>query len=642
MAPKNYDFCGWVTKNDLRCSDGRTIHKDSFAHQDGAKVPLVWNHNHDSVSEVLGYTILENRPEGVYGYSYCNDTEKGQTAKMLVSHGDIDSYSIFANHLKQVGSTVHHGDIKEVSLVFSPANPGAYIENIAIAHGDDAEEDCANIYTGEPLEMYHSDDYDEEMFHAESDEGGETVGDVLATLNEDQKKAVAYLLGAVASESEQDYEDEVEHSDEDYDEYDEESDEDYDEYDEESDEKDYEDEDYEESDEELEHSDFYEGEDDMKTNVFDAQTETTHGYLSHSDIQSIFDEAKSGRRTLKESFEDHMSELAHADGDSGIEYSTDVQDYGVSDPSFLFPEARALNNPPDWIKRDTDWVATVMNGTKHTPFSRIKSVYANITADEARAKGYIKGNRKTEEVFTLLKRTTTPQTIYKKQKLDRDDIIDITDFDVVRWIKGEMRIMLDEELARAILVGDGRLSSSDDHISEEHIRPIWKDDSLFTIRKTVNKEAVDPSDPDAAPAKMAKAFIKAAIRARKDYKGSGNPTLFTTEDWLTEMLLLEDGIGHPLYKTEQELATKLRVSKIVAVPVLENLSYNSKDLMGIIVNLSDYNVGADKGGEVNMFDDFDIDFNQYKYLIETRCSGALIKPYSAIVIEAATANPSQG
>ena len=621
MAPQNYDFCGWVTRNDLKCSDGRTIHRDSFAHQDGAKVPLVWNHNHDSVSEVLGYTILENRPEGVYGYSYCNDTDKGQTAKMLVSHGDIDSYSIFANHLKQVGSTVHHGDIKEVSLVFSPANPGAYIENVCIAHGEDSEEDCANIYTGEPLEMYHADttmkEVEETLSHAEE----QTVGDVLATLNEDQKKAVAYLLGAVASESE--YEEEpVEHSDdeEDYD----------DEYDE--DEEDYEDDDDEDDEDDLEHSDFIEGEDDMKTNVFDGEYTGT-STLSHSDIQHIIEEAKSGRRTLKEAFNDTVGDiLAHADGDSGIEYSSDVQNYGVNDPSFLFPEAKALNNPPDWIKRPTDWVPVVMNGTKHTPFSRIKSVFANITADEARAKGYIKGNRKTEEVFTLLKRTTTPQTVYKKQKLDRDDIIDITDFNVVAWIRGEMRIMLDEEIARAILVGDGRLASSDDHISEEHIRPIWKDDQLFTIRRTIDKE--QPED-------MAKNFIKAAIRARKDYKGSGNPTLFTTEDWLTEMLLLEDGIGHPLYKTEAELATKMRVSKIVTVPVMENLKFNDKDLLGIIVNLADYNVGADKGGEVNMFDDFDIDFNQYKYLIETRCSGALIKPYSAIVIEAGTANPSQ-
>lgn len=609
MAPKNYDFCGWVTKNDTMCSDGRTIYRDAFAHQDGEKVPLIWNHNHDSVDEVLGYTILENRPEGVYGYSFCNDTEKGQMAKMLVSHGDIDSYSIFANKLKQKGSIVHHGNIKEVSLVLSPANPGAYIEDIAIAHGDESEEDCARIYTGEPLEMYHSEDR-AYMSHADDEESkssDQTVGDVLATLNEDQKKAVAYLLGAVAtseSDDEEDEDDEVEHSD-------------------------YMDDDY----EELEHSDIYEGDDEMKTNVFDSQA-SSNGYLSHSEITSIIHEAKSGRRTLKEAFEDAVGELAHADGDSGIVYADDVQDYGVNDPSFLFPEAKALNNIPEWIKRPTDWVPVVMNGTKHTPFSRIKSLFANITADEARAKGYIKGNRKTEEVFVLLKRTTTPQTVYKKQKFDRDDIIDITDFNVVSWIRGEMRIMLDEEIARAILIGDGRLASSNDHISEEHIRPIWKDDPLFTIRKTISA---------GTPENMAKEFIKAAIRARKDYRGSGNPTLFTTEDWLTEMLLLEDGIGHPLYKTEAELATKLRVSKIVTVPVMENQVFNSKALVGIIVNLSDYNVGADKGGEVNMFDDFDIDFNQYKYLIETRCSGALIKPYSAIVIESAasTSTPTE-
>lgn len=601
MAPKNYDFCGWVTKNDTICSDGRTIYRDAFAHQDGEKVPLIWNHNHDSVDEVLGYTILENRPEGVYGYSFCNDTEKGQMAKMLVSHGDIDSYSIFANKLKQKGSIVHHGNIKEVSLVLSPANPGAYIEDIAIAHGDESEEDCARIYTGEPLEMYHSEDR-AYMSHADDEESkssDQTVGDVLATLNEDQKKAVAYLLGAVAtseSDGEEDKDDEVEHSD-------------------------YMDDDY----EELEHSDFYEGDDEMKTNVFDSQA-SSNGYLSHSEIASIIREAKSGRRTLKEAFEDTMGELAHADGDSGIVYADDVQDYGVNDPSFLFPEAKALNNIPEWIKRPTDWVPVVMNGTKHTPFSRIKSLFADITADEARAKGYIKGNRKTEEVFVLLKRTTTPQTVYKKQKFDRDDIIDITDFNVVSWIRSEMRIMLDEEIARAVLIGDGRLASSNDHISEEHIRPIWKDDPLFTIRKSISTDT---------PENMAKEFIKAAIRARKDYRGSGNPTLFTTEDWLTEMLLLEDGIGHPLYKTEAELATKLRVSKIVTVPVMENQVFNSKTLVGIIVNLADYNIGADKGGEVNMFDDFDIDFNQYKYLIETRCSGALIKPYSAIVIESA-------
>ena len=627
MAPKNYDFCGWVTRNDVECSDGRTIKRDAFAHQDGAVVPLVWNHNHKSVNDVLGHTILENRPEGVYGYSFCNDTEMGRNLKEAVRHGDIVAYSIWANKLKHNGANVCHGDIVEVSMVLKGANPGAFIEDISMSHSMyDGEDNCARIYTGEPLMLY--DEYDEEtdvIEHADSEAA--PVAQVLETFNDDQLRATAILIAQAEDRIRAEYESKstVSHSDED-------EDEDEDEEEPETIEEDSE-------DEELEHSDLNEGEEDMKTNVFD-QTETSKGYLSHSDIENIFAEAKSGRRTLRESFNDYTDSLAHADGDSGIEYSTDVQDYGVNDPSFLFPEARALNNPPDWIKRPTDWVAFVMNGTKHTPFARIKSVYANITADEARAKGYIKGKRKTEEVFTLLKRTTTPQTIYKKQKLDRDDIIDITDFNVVSWIKGEMRIMLNEEIARSILVGDGRLASSDDHISEEHIRPIWKDDELFTIRKTIKK--ITTADPEADMEAMAKEFIRAAIRARKDYRGSGNPALFTTEDWLTSMLLIEDGIGHALYKSEQELCTKLRVSKIVTVPVLEGLSYNSKDLIGIFVNLSDYNVGADKGGEVNMFDDFDIDFNQYKYLIETRCSGALIKPYSAIVIEAGTVNPSQG
>lgn len=631
MAPKDYDFCGWVTKNDLKCSDGRTIHQDAFAHQDGAKVPLVWNHNHDSVSEVLGYTILENRPEGVYGYSFCNDTEKGQTAKMLVSHGDIDSYSIFANHLKQVGSTVHHGDIKEVSLVFSPANPGAFIENVALAHGEDVEEDCANIYTGEPLELYHADEDDKTEETSESDD--ETVGKVLMTLNDKQRKAVAYMLASVVSESGDQTEEELEvkHSDDEDVESEEES-ETTEEVEEESSEETIEEES--EDEETIEHSDFNEGEEDMKKNVFDSQTGTS--YLSHSDLNAILDEAKDTGSFMKV-YKSYITELSHADDDSGIDYSEDVQDYFVNQPDFLFPEAKSLNNPPDWIKRDTDWVDVVINGTKRTGFSRIKSVFADITADEARAKGYIKGNRKENEVFTLLKRKTGPHTLYKKQEIDRDDLLDITDFAVIPWLWSEMVIMIKEELARDILIGDGRLTASPDHMPEENVRPIWTDDPLFTIRKTVAKEAGEEG-----AVKMAKAFIKTAIKARKDYKGSGNPILFTTEDWLTEMLLLEDGIGHALYETENALATKMRVSKIVTVPVMENQSRDGKDLMGIIVNLSDYNVGSDRGGELTRFEDFDIDFNKQKLLIETRVSGALVKPYSAIVIEAGTANPSQG
>lgn len=644
MAPQNYDCCGWVTKNDLRCSDGRTILRDAFAHQDGAKVPLVWNHNHSDPEEVLGYTVLENRPQGVYGYSYFNDTDKGQTAKALVEHGDIDSYSIFANHLKQNGNAVKHGMIKEVSLVLSAANPGACIEHISFAHGDDENEEEAVICTGEMLELYHSDNdkddekdevekkdmdtndktvadviatlseeqqtavayligkakEDGELSHADKEASSgsdKTVKDVLATLNEEQKNAVAYIIGVIMNQ--QGSAEEVQHSDEDY-------------------------EDYEGEDEE------------MKSNVFDNDSVGNAGYLTHSDMSDIIAKAKkSGNGTFMQVYKSTIEDmgLSHADDDSGIEYAEDVQNYFVNDPSFLFPDAKPLNNVPEFIKRPTDWVNVVINGTKHTPFAKVKTMFANITADEARAKGYIKGTRKENEVITLLKRVTDATTVYKLQTTDRDDLIDITDFEPIAWLWGEMRLMLEEEIGRAILVGDGRLTSDRFHIPQDRIRPIWKDDELFTIRKTV---------ADGTPVNMAKDFIKAAIRARKDYRGSGNPILFTTEDWLTEMLLLEDGMGRALYETEAALATKMRVSKIVTVPVMENLQNDGKDLMGIIVNLADYNIGTNKGGEITKFEDFDIDFNQNKLLIETRLSGALIKPYSAIVIEKATTNPSQG
>lgn len=645
MAPQGYDCCGWVTRNNLRCSDGRTILKDAFAHQDGEKVPLVWNHNHNDPEEVLGFTVLQNKPEGVYGYSFFNDTDKGQHARELVRHGDINQYSIFANHLKQNGSMVQHGVIKEVSLVLSGANPGACIEHVSFAHSDDEDEESAVICTGMLLDqqvaIQHSDEEENEVKHSDMDDtktiaevmdtlteeqknvvtylvgkakaegeishadtessasdSGKTVADVLKTLNEDQKNAVAYIIGVVMSQGQGSGEPAVQHSDEDY---------------------------------------YDEGEfDDMKANVFDGATETTHGYLSHSDMKGIIATAKrSSSGSLRDAFNSTLidMELAHEDGDSGIEYSEDVQDYFVNDPSFLFPEARALNNPPEFIKRPMEWVSVVMGGTKHTPFSRVKSVFADITEDEARAKGYIKGNKKKEEVFTLLKRKTAPQTIYKLQKLDRDDELDITDFDPIPWLRAEMRMMLEEEIARAILVGDGRSTASDDHIKTDCIRPIWGDADLFTIYKTVTT---------GTPEQMAKDFIRMAIKSRKDYRGSGNPILLTTEDWLTEMILLTDETGRDLYKTEQELATKMRVSRIVTSPVLENLTKSGKTLMGIIVNLSDYNIGADKGGEVNWFEDFDLNFNKKEMLIETRISGALIKPYSAICIEAADANPSQG
>ena len=564
---EKYDFSGWVTKNNLKCSDGRTIMKDAFKHNDGQKVPLVWNHQHNDPNEVLGYVLLHNQDEGVYGYGTFNDTESGQTAKLLVQHGDVNALSIYANQLKQSMSNVTHGNIREVSLVLAGANPGAYIDSI-IMHGEESEDE-AIIYSGEDIEIYHADGDDKSGENKEEKEpvseknDDKTIGDVFDTLTEEQKTAVYAVIAQI-----------------------------------------------------MENPENKEGGNkEMKHNVFDNENDNQENTLTHDAMNTIIADGKR-YGSLKESF------LAHA------------QEYGIESIDWLFPEAKTLNNPPEFIKRDTGWVSGVMSAVSHTPFSRIKSAFADITEDEARAKGYMKGKLKKEEVFSLLKRTTTPTTIYKKQKLDRDDVIDITDFDVVSWLKAEMRMMLDEEIARAILVGDGRLSSSDDKINESNIRPIWKDEELYTIHSYVTKGTTNDE--------TIKAFIRAAIKARKDYKGSGNPVLYTTEDVLTDCLLLEDGMGRPLYESEEKLRTTLRVSKIVTVPVMENLKRTDEtngevELMGLIVNLKDYNVGADKGGAINMFDDFDIDYNQQKYLIETRCSGALIRPYSAIAIEAKAA-----
>ena len=570
---ERFDFSGWATRNNLKCSDGRTIRKDAFKDNNGQKVPLVWNHQHNEPFNVLGHALLENREEGVYAYCAFNDTEAGQNAKRLVEHGDVSALSIYANQLKQHGGDVIHGSIREVSLVLAGANPGAFIDSI-ICHGEESEEE-AIIYTGEDISLSHADNEEmkeekpmEDTKKVENKTDNKTVKDVFDTLTEEQKTVVYALIGqALESAGKTD---------------------DNDEYDDEED-------------------------NNMKHNVFDQDEMMQGNALSHSDMEEIFSDAKR-TGSLKEAF------LAHN------------ATYGIDQIDTLFPEPKTMNTPPEFIKRDTNWVAGVINGVHHTPFSRIKSMFANITEDEARAKGYIKGKLKKEEVFTLLKRTTTPTTIYKKQKLDRDDIIDITDFDVVAWIKSEMRMMLDEEIARAILVGDGRLTSDDDHINEANIRPIWKDDDLYTIKAKITVDA-SATDDD-----KAKAVIKAAVKSRKDYKGSGNPVLYTTEDFLTNCLLLEDTQGYRLYKSEQDVATAMRVSRIVTVPVMENLSRTdseskTRNLVGIIVNLNDYNVGADKGGAVNMFDDFDIDYNQQKYLMETRCSGALIKPYSAIALE---------
>lgn len=578
----NFDFCGWATRNDLKCSDGRVIRRDAFKHNDGQQVPLVWSHQHSDVNDVLGHALLENRDEGVYAYCKFNDTESGRTAKLLVQHGDVNALSIYANQLQQQGPNVMHGNIRELSLVLAGANPGAFIESI-IKHGEESEEEGI-IYTGEKLTLAHAEEpteKKEEPKEEKKDNSKEekTIGDVLSTLTEEQKTAVYAIVGQA-----------VQHGDENS-----------------------------ENDEDEEET-------TMKHNLFDKDTQQQEeNVISHDDMQTIIADAKR-YGSMKDSFLAHSTE---------IEYAPKSGTYGINTPDYLFPEARNLNTPPEFIKREMGWVQKVMGGVHHSPFSRIKSMFADITEDDARAKGYIKGKLKKEEVFGLLKRTTTPTTIYKKQKMDRDDVIDITDFDVIAWLKSEMRMMLDEEIARAILVGDGRSSSSDDKINEMNIRPIWKDEDLFSIKSTIEVDAAANAD------QRAKAFIRACIKSRKNYKGSGTPTLFTTDDVLTDCLLLEDMNGRVIYDTEEKLRTALRVSSIVTVPVMENLKRddgegNNLDLMGIIVNLADYNVGADKGGAVNMFDDFDIDYNQQKYLIETRCSGALIKPFSAIVLEMKT------
>lgn len=593
---KKYDFAGWATKNDLRCSDGRTIRRDAFKEDDGKTVPLVWMHQHDGPENVIGHALLENRKDGVYAYGSFNNTENASYAKELVEHGDIVSLSIYANQLKQNKGDVLHGHIREVSLVLAGANPGASIEFPVLEHGEMSETDAiiyadSDLSHGEGLEdddesestettdepksedlqngtdrddiAHSSTDSEKEKNEMGEEKNEKTIQEIFDTMNEEQQQAFLATIAYLTSDKD-------------------------------------------DADEKTDENDTQE-EEEMKHNVFDNE-ETKENVLSHSDMETIIKDSKR-YGSLKESVIQH------------------AEDYGIDGIEWLFPEDRELNNTPEFIKRDTDWVSVVMRGVHHTPFSRVKSTFANITEDEARAKGYLKGHLKKEEVFSLLKRATTPQTVYKKQKIDRDDQIDITDFDVVAWIKSEMRMMLDEELARAYLIGDGRLASDDDKISEDHIRPIANDADLFTIKK-----AVTLGTGDAADDITARNFIKTAIKARKDYKGSGNPTLFTTEDQLTNMLLLEDTLGHSLYKTEAELATKLRVARIVTVPVMENHQVGGKDLMGIIVNLQDYNVGADKGGAINMFEDFDIDYNQEKYLIETRCSGALVKPYSAIVL----------
>ena len=584
---KDYDFSGWATKNNLLCSDGRTILKDAFKNDDGVTVPLVWNHQHNDPSNILGHALLENRDEGVYAYCKFNDSEPGKNAKLLVEHGDVSALSIYANQLKQQGGNVLHGAIREVSLVLAGANPGAFIDSV-IRHSEDIDDedidyknvdDEAIIYTGENICLAHAEKQMEETTKvmeekkemapetkAEEPKKEKTVQDVFDTLNEEQKKVVYALIGQVIEEAEN------------------------------------------KSSKENETKDIEGGKKEMKHNVFENDKENQENVLQHSDIEAIFADAKR-YGSLKDS----------------------VLQHGITNIDYLFPEAKDINTTPEFIKRDMGWVEKVMRSVHHTPFSRIRSTFANITEEDARAKGYIKGKLKKDEVFSLLKRSTTPTTVYKKQKLDRDDVVDITDFDVVAWLKSEMRMMLDEELARAFLIGDGRISSSDDKINEQNIRPIYNDDDLYTV-----KAVIEVSQTATAEEKT-KAFIKSVIKNRKEYKGTGSPTLYTTEDVVSDCLLLEDANGRFIYDSIDKLKNVLRVADIVTVPVMEGAKgKNQGDLLAILVNLADYNVGADKGGAVNMFDDFDIDYNAQKYLIETRCSGALVKPYSAIAFEMKT------
>lgn len=611
MAKRGYDFAGYATRNDVRCTDGTVIRKGCFSAMDGQTVPMVYQHNHTGIDNVIGHAELEERPDGMYCYAYCNDTDAGRTAKEIVRHGDVNAFSIWANQIKRNRDDILHGEIKEVSLVLSGADRTALIDTI-VEHDDTSGEQAEIQFLGGYAEMISHSDLDDEEKKDEEDESEDskeeepkkeekkvaaeqnkqsgderTVQDVLDTFNDEQKKVLEFIVGKAI----EDAQNKKSNSNADDDE---------------------------------------EGE-EVKHNVFDAGN-GSQNYLSHDDMVALVSKGKK-MGSLKDAFEDAVEDgtLAHADYD-GMTPATGTQTYGFNDPDFLFPDAKTINATPEFIKRNTDWIEKVMSGTHHTPFSRVKSVFADITEDQARAKGYIKGKQKKEEVFSLLKRTTDPQTIYKKQKMDKDDIDDITDFSVITWIKAEMQEMLREEVARAILIGDGRLADDDDKIKEDHIRPVYNDVDLFTIKVPVEVAA------DADESTKAKALMRAAIKARKDYKGSGNPTFYSTDDELTNMLLVENGIGERLYKSEAEVATAIRAKEIVTVEPMEGLQVEINEdgtktkysVAGVLVNMVDYNIGTNGGAKTDFFDDFDIDFNQYKYLYETRMSGALIKPFSAI------------
>lgn len=606
-----YDFSGRAATTDVRCTDGTMFRRGAFKHNDGKIVPLVWMHNHGDPGLILGKALLKNGPDGLDVYGAFNNTQNGKDAREIVAHGDVTSLSIWANNLQRHGKDFFNGDVKEVSLVLAPADPTAHIEETAVVHSefgvDDMETEEVEIFfpdstfnttpgeIGDDASVAHADEKKddttdnksnitkEDKTMGETNEKGQeqgqskekTLGDVFNTLNEEQKTMVYALLAAQMEQMKggdnKDDEEDVEHD--------------------------------------------YEGDpNDMKYNVFsDSNNAAGTDFISHDEMANLVaDSVADGRRygSFKDAFIEHAA-----------------NDYGIDNVDILFPDAKTITNSPDFISRESAWVGTVMSGTHHSPFARVKSVFANITADEARARGYMKGKKKLEEVITLLKRSTDPQTVYKKQKMDRDDIIDITDFDVITWLKSEMRIMLDEELAGAILVGDGRSAASDDKIHEDHIRPICSDDDLYAFKVKVADVTDDAS---------AKAFIKSALLGYTNYKGSGNKTMFIKESALAHLLLIEDGIGHLLYATQDALATTLRVSKIVEVP--DEIFERNETIkpIAIIVDLNDYNVGADKGGAVSMFDDFDIDYNQQKYLLETHCSGALVRPFSAMVLNTTT------
>nr|DAH51122.1 MAG TPA: major capsid protein [Caudoviricetes sp.] len=632
--PGKPDFSGWATRNDTKCADGVTIRQNAFAEQSGKKVPLVWQHKHEEPVALLGHAYLENRPEGVYAYAFCNDTESGEHAKNVVRHGDVSNFSIFANKLKKVGQNVMHGTIREVSLVLAGANPGATIDVPYIEHVY-SDEDITEAY------IYHDDD---ELYVSHSDDGGKmnnrTVGDIVDSMTDEQRDAMEFMIQASLDEalqhSDEDDDDEYVYVDEDGNIVDVDDNED-DEYvyvdedgnivdvDDEDDEYVYVDEDGNIVDVDYEDD---EGDDSVRHNVFENDYGTYgEDYISHDEFAAVVDSAsKSGKSSLEAALTEAFGEDAIMHAFPTNEDGT-TQKYGMSNIGYLFPDYRMTEDMPGFIKRDTGWVSNFLGAAYRSPFSRIKSVFANITEEEARAKGYVKGKEKTEEVFILLKRVTAPCTVYKKQKIDRDDILDITSFDVVRLIKEEMRIMLDEEIARAALIGDGRAASHADKIKEDGIRPIAKDASLYNIRLDITAKNTDDATA------RAQKFIDNIIRKRKEYKGTGTPTLYITEDMLADLQLMRDTTGRDLFTSVDQIANKLRVKEIVAVPVFNDFKLDAtKPLVAIIVNPYDYGFGTDKGGEVNMFDNFDIDFNQYKYLMETRCSGALRVPYSAITV----------